>query len=175
MRKYAEEDLPEDWELEAAVPVYTSQGDCTKVYLKGGRCLVLQIQLKRFLIILAKHHCQTLALLRSRAMQQTAMKNAAPLAMDTELVLMPFRCREPRVEGDNTLGCVNVAVVRAEQLEEGRHEGGSVIRLPQGACIEVQWCMRTMQHHWRSARMMEGVLRERSEAALLRRLMEKKK
>ena len=175
MRKYAEEDLPEDWEIEAAVPVYTSQGDCTKVYLKGGRCLVLQIQLKRFLIILAKHHCQTLALLRSRAMQQTAMKNAAPLAMDTELVLMPFRCREPRVEGDNTLGCVNVAVVQVEQLEEGRREGESVIRLPQGECIEVQWCMRTMQHHWRSARMMEGILRERAEAALLRRLLKKKK
>ena len=62
-----------------------------------------------------------------------------------------------------------------KQLEEGRHEGESMIRLPQGERIEVQWCMRTMQHHWRSARMMEGVLRERSEAALLRRLMEKKK
>ena len=126
------------------------------------------------MIILAKQHCQTLALLRSRAARQTEMRNAAPLAMDPELVLLPFRCREPRVEGDNTLGCVNVAVVRAEQLEEGRRTGEALIRLSEDVCIEVQWCVRTMKHHWRAARMMEGVLRERAEAALLRRLLERK-
>ena len=175
MKKYAEEDLPQDWEIEAAVPVYTMQGDCTRIYLRGGRVVTLQIQLKRFLIILAQQHCQTLALLRSRAARQTEMRNAAPLAMDPELVLLPFRCREPRVEGDNTLGCVNVAVVRAEQLEEGRRTGEALIRLSEDVCIEVQWCVRTMKHHWRAARMMEGVLRERAEAALLRRLLEKKK
>lgn len=175
MKKYAEEDLPQDWEIEAAVPVYTMQGDCTRIYLEGGRVVTLQIQLKRFLIILAKQHCQTLALLRSRAVRETEMRNAAPLAMDPELVLLPFRCRKPRVEGDNTLGCVNVAAVRAEQLQEGRRTGETVIRLSDGACIEVQWCVQTMRHHWRAARMMEGMLREKAEAALLRMLRKRKK
>ena len=173
--KYTEEELPKDWEIEAILPVYTSTGDCTKILLSDGKVLVWNIQMKRVLKLLAEDHCKTLALLRGWAAKRTEVKTAAPLAVDTELVLMPFRCRAPRVEGDNTLGCVNVAAHQPAELREAGTAGSTMIELQDGRKITACWNIKTMRHHWRAARGLEEELQGKANAAILRKLLEKKK
>ena len=168
--KYDDENLPKDWEIAAILPVYTATGDCTKIVLCDGRVTILPLRLKAVLQMLARLHCKTLPLLRAWGAKQTGIKNGTPLAIDPELVLLPFRVREPRVAGDNTMGCVNMACIEQVEIHEADADAQTVICLPGGRRIRVCWHQETMRHHWRAAKLVEGVVQGRAKDSVVRRI-----
>ena len=112
-------DLPEDWEIEAALPEYVDgEGDATRLFLADGTDRLVRARLRTVLERLARRHCRSLPLLRAWAKERTALAQTAPLAIASELVLVPFRARRPRIRGDAAMGVVNAMhaqLVRAEE------------------------------------------------------------
>ena len=101
-------DLPEDWEIEAALPEYVDgEGDATRLFLADGTDRLVRARLRTVLERLARRHCRSLPLLRAWAKERTALAQTAPLAIASELVLVPFRARRPRIRGDAAMGVVN--------------------------------------------------------------------
>ncbi len=87
-------DLPEDWEIEAALPEYVDgEGDATRLFLADGTDRLVRARLRTVLERLARRHCRSLPLLRAWAKERTALAQTAPLAIASELVLVPFRAR----------------------------------------------------------------------------------
>ena len=115
-------DLPEDWEIEAALPEYVDgEGDATRLCLADGTDRLVRARLRTVLERLARRHCRSLPLLRAWAKERTALAQTAPLAIASELVLVPFRARRPRIRGDAAMGVVNAMhaqLVRSEEMAE---------------------------------------------------------
>ena len=87
-------ELPEDWEIEAALPEYVDgEGDATRLLLADGTERLVRARLRTVLERLARRHCRALPLLRAWAKERTALSQTAPLAIAAELVLVPFRAR----------------------------------------------------------------------------------
>lgn len=162
--------LPEDWEIEAAVPEYVDgQGDCTRLMLADGTERLLPVRLRTLLERLARRHCQSLPLLRAWAKERTALRQAAPLAMGAELVLVPFQARRPRFRGDGAMGVVNAAHVRLRQ-EKGR----TALELSSGRFLCALWGEATLAAHLRAAHLLRRELEAGIDAAVLRRLFWRK-
>ena len=159
-------DLPEDWEIEAALPEYVDgEGDATRLFLADGTDRLVRARLRTVLERLARRHCRSLPLLRAWAKERTALAQTAPLAIASELVLVPFRARRPRIRGDAAMGVVNAMhaqLVRAEESAE--------IELSCGRRIRALWGAATLAAHLRAAEILRQDLDAKTEAAVLRRL-----
>ena len=177
--------LPKDREIAAIVPVYGERGDCTCLHLRDGRECLLPVQMKTVLRMLARRHGKVVPLMREWAAQRTHGKMFQPLPFGVELVLAPFKAREPRVTGDSTLGGVNMshlagvgemerspssAVFAAALLAGGRHRRPrrfALLRLRSGRHIPALWSQRTLHKHLKEARLVHAILvREMHEAML---------
>lgn len=162
--------LPEDWEIEAAVPEYVDgQGDCTRLLLTDGTERLLPVRLRTLLERLARRHCQSLPLLRAWARERTALCQTAPLAMGAELVLVPFRARRPRFKGDGAMGVVNAAHVRLRQTQDR-----ATLELSSGRSLAALWGTATLAARLRAAQLLRQELEVGAEASVLRRLFWRK-
>ena len=159
-------DLPEDWEIEAALPEYVDgEGDITRLFLADGTNRLVRARLRTVLERLARRHCRSLPLLRAWAKERTAFAQTAPLAIAAELVLVPFRARRPRCKGDAAMGVVNAMHAQAARCEEAAE-----VELSCGRRIRTLWSMATLAAHLRAADILRRDLEGEAEAAVLRRL-----
>ena len=159
-------DLPEDWEIEAALPEYVDgEGDITRLFLTDGTNRLVRARLRTVLERLARRHCRSLPLLRAWAKERTAFAQTAPLAIAAELVLVPFRARWPRCKGDVAMGVVNAMHAQAARCEEAAE-----VELSCGRRIRTLWSMATLAAHLRAADILRRDLEGEAEAAVLRRL-----
>lgn len=129
------------------------------------RIRLVRARLRTVLERLARRHCRSLPLLRAWAKERTALAQTAPLAIASELVLVPFRARRPRIRGDAAMGVVNAMhaqLVRAEESAE--------IELSCGRRIRALWGAATLAAHLRAAEILRQDLDAKTEAAVLRRL-----
>ena len=101
--------LPLDSEIRALVPEYPDCGNAVRLFLTGGREMLIGGTLRAVLRALARRRCKDLGLLRAYAARYTQRRFANPLAVSPDLVLAPLRTREPKIPGDPTQGLVNVA------------------------------------------------------------------
>ena len=146
-------DLPDDWEIEAALPEYVDgEGDAVRLLLADGTEQLVRARLRTVLECLARRHCQALPLLRA-------------LAMAAELVLVPFRVRRPRLKGDAAMGVVNAMHARLTRSEEAAE-----VELSCGRRIRALWGRDTLAAHLRAAEILRQDLEAQAEAAVLRRL-----
>ncbi len=159
-------DLPDDWEIEAALPEYVDgEGDMTQLFLADGTKRLIRVRLAAVLERLAKRHCQALPLLRAWAKERTSLSKTAPLAIATELVLVPFRVRRPLFRGDAAMGVFNTMhanITSGQDLPE--------IVLSCGRRIRSLWCQKTLVAHFLAAQLLRQDLEKKAEAAILRRL-----
>lgn len=159
-------DLPEDWEIEAALPEYVDgEGDAVRLLLADGTERLVRARLRTVLERLARRHCSSLPLLRAWAKERTALAQAAPLAIAAELVLVPFRARRPLFRGDAAMGVVN-----AMHAQLASHEEAAEIELSCGRRIRALWGRATLAAHLRAAEILRCDLEKKTEAAVLRRL-----
>ena len=159
-------ELPEDWEIEAALPEYVDgEGDATRLLLADGTERLVRARLRTVLERLARRHCRALPLLRAWAKERTALSQTAPLAIAAELVLVPFRARRPRLKGDAAMGVVN-----AMHVQIARAEAPTEIVLSCGRRIRALWGVKTLAAHLRAADILRQDLEKQAEAAVLRRL-----
>lgn len=159
-------DLPDDWEIEAALPEYVDgEGDAVRLLLADGTEQLVRARLRTVLECLARRHCQALPLLRAWAKERTAISQTAPLAIAAELVLVPFRVRRPCLKGDAAMGVVNAMHARLTRSEEAAE-----VELSCGRRIRALWGRDTLAAHLRAAEILRQDLEAQAEAAVLRRL-----
>ena len=101
--------LPQNHDIEAVFPAYSSQGDGTYIYLRDGSCRLYPNQIRLVIRKLAKRQCKDIRLLRAQAARDTQHKQGLTLGINADLVLVAFKVRRPRVEGDACFGYVNVS------------------------------------------------------------------
>lgn len=135
-------DLPENHEIDALVPEYTDEGDATHIYLRDGRDFLVPTTLRTTLKNLFSRSCRDLPRLRAWTAQRTHQRQNNPLPLDEDLVLCPFKVREPRVRGDVCMCCINVA--SGVTLAPGT---ASVLVTPGGHEIPTLWSRTTAQRH----------------------------
>lgn len=112
--------LPRNYDIEAVFPAYSSKGDGTYIYLRDGTCRQYARRTKHVIHKLVQRQCMDIRLLRAQAARETPCKQGAPLGISADLVLVAFKMRRPRVNGDACLGYVNVS--RNVQLLEKSQE-----------------------------------------------------
>ena len=104
---------------------------------------------------LAKRRGMAVPLLRRCAAQRLRHPLGVPLAIAPQLVLAPFRSRAPRIQGDETMGCVNV--VHCIGLQEERDAAGLhprlFIELRSGVRILALWSRPTLEGRLKDAQL----------------------
>lgn len=160
------EQLPKDRDIVAILPAYGEMGDHTLLYLRSGTCRVLAVKIKTIIRHLAQRQCKDVSLMRAWASRYTRQKIGVPLPVSWELVLVPFKARQPKVAGDETMGCINFAHLREIKQVKGK----TILRLTNGQEIPVLWNTITMQHHIRDARLIQMMILHRVDEALLHRI-----
>ena len=147
--------LPPDREIAAILPVYKDCGDCTCLYLENGEVQVIPQRMRSVLNNLAKRRGMAVPLLRRCAAQRLRHPLGVPLAIAPQLVLAPFRSRAPRIQGDETMGCVNV--VHCIGLQEERDAAGLhprlFIELRSGVRILALWSRPTLEGRLKDAQL----------------------
>ena len=103
------ENLPENHDIEAVFPAYSSVGDGTYIYLRDGSCRLHPNQLRLVLHKLVMRQCKDIKLIREKAARETLHRQGLPLGISADLVLVAFKVRRPRVNGDASFGYVNVS------------------------------------------------------------------
>ena len=84
-------DLPEDWEIEAALPEYVDgEGDATRLFLADGTDRLVRARLRTVLERLARRHCRSMPLLRAWAKERTALAQTAPWRLHRNSCSCPF-------------------------------------------------------------------------------------
>ena len=104
--------------------------------------------------------------MRAWASRYTQQKIGVPLPVSWELVLLPFKARQPKIAGDETMGCINFVHLREMKQVKGK----TILRLTNGQEIPVLWNPCTMQHHIRDARLIQMMILQRVDEALLHRI-----
>ncbi len=175
--------LPKDSEIAALLPEYTPEGDVTRVLLTDGTELVLRRTMRSTVSALARRRCKDVKLLRLWAGKYTHRRLNNPIAASPDLVLAPVKARRPRVEGDNTMAHINVAVPLSCLPEgktwpgrrNGRRSGEkgqdtAVINLPGGLSLRTLWSKGTTLSHIDDARRIRAELVREQQESVLRRL-----
>lgn len=101
--------LPQNHDIEAVFPAYSSLGDGTYIYLRDGSCRLYPNQIRLVIRKLAKRQCKDIRLIREQAAGDTLRRQGLPLGINADLVLVAFKVRRPRVDGDACFGYVNVS------------------------------------------------------------------
>ena len=171
------EQLPKDRDIVAIVPEYSDQGDSTRLYLRDGTERLLSVTMRTTLRALARRRCKDIGLMRRWAQQYTHHVLNNPLSVGVEMVLAPVKTREPRVEGDEAMGCVNVAAGVAAVRLAGSHplHRMTELHLAGGRRLSVRWSLATTQRHLKDAELVHTRLVAESAAAMLYQLQLKDK
>jgi hypothetical protein len=170
------EQLPKDRDIEAIVPMYGERGDCTCIYLWDGGKIVLEVKQRAVMRALAHRQCKEVSLLRAWSAACTQQKLAVPLPVSSELVLAPYKARRPRIAGDETLGCVNVAkrvAMHVAKDKSPKKDRQVRLQLSSGRQLPVLWSRKTMYRHLQAAHLVQSLLVRELEEALLYHLQDK--
>ena len=180
-KKKMEKVLPKDVEIAALLPAYTQEGDVTRILLTNGTELVYRRTMRSTLAKLARRRCKDVTLLRRWASRYTHRALNNPIAASSDLVLVPFKTRRPRIEGDTTMAHVNVVAISGDTFRQ--HDDAArakaikkkptVISLTGGKALPVLWSEKTTLAHIREARHICAELVREEEEAVLRRLKNK--
>ena len=173
-----EKTLPKDVEIAALLPVYTNEGDVTRILLTNGTELVYRRTIRSTLAKLARRRCKDVTLLRRWASRYTHRTLNNPIAASPDLMLVPVKTRRPRIEGDGTMAHVNVVAISGDTFR--RHDGApcaeavgkksTMISLTSGKELPVLWSEKTTLAHIREARHICAELVREEEEAVLRRI-----
>ena len=168
------EDLPKDRDIAALVPEYNEQGDSTRLYLRDGTERLLPVTLRTTLRALARRRCKDIGLMRRWAEQYTHHTLNNPLPVDVELVLAPVKTREPRIEGDEAMGCVNVAAGVTADEAAVVPPRQSALQLAGGRELPVCWSLSTTRRHLQDAELVHARMVAETASAMLYQLHLKK-
>lgn len=104
--------LPPDREIAALIPIYTGNGDATRLIMMNGEEQLLPYTLRSVMKKIAHRSCKDIVLMREWSAKCTSRSLNNPLPVNALLVLTPFKARLPLVEGDEVMGCVNPLAVK---------------------------------------------------------------
>lgn len=144
--------------ISALLPVYTRGiGDTTQLFNLKGKDRIIHRKLKTVLRALASHYSYDLVALRRKYGKLIMQKHKIPLPLHRDLILVPFKVRNPMVKGDPTYGYINYRCID-KHMQVDKH---SKIILTNGIEINLLQSYDTTQHNILNAILvMEHFLKE---------------
>lgn len=138
--------------IQALIPSYTEQGDCTIIIRDDGSTTTWNVRLRAALARLARSQATDLAALKQNCCQTTNRSILQPLPLAPGLVLFPVKVRTPRIKGDNTTGYINLpAVAKVTAGSNQPHQ--AVVCLTCGQQVPIIWTTATVHKQMRLARL----------------------
>ena len=94
--------------VSALLPIYEEgAGDSTLFVNRDGHKRIIHKKLKTVIKRLVSHYSYDLASLHQKYGELISQKYKIPLPLHPNLILVPFKIREPRIKGDFTYGYIN--------------------------------------------------------------------
>ncbi len=137
--------------IEALVPVYTEQGDCTHVFMADGRQRTFPMTVDAVLARLAKKHHRQLAAMRLAARGMLGYRDSPPLHFHSGLLLVALKMRKPRVKGDASRGYLNLAVYKTAVPDGGQ----TLVTMCSGRKFASLWSAKTTLAHLHDAHQLK--------------------
>lgn len=103
--------------VSALLPVYANGvGDSTLLITLKGERKMIHKKLKTVLKALSSSFSYDLVDLRKNYGNIIGQKHKIPIPLHPDLILIPFKIRQPMIKGDNTYGYINYrCIIRAEK------------------------------------------------------------
>lgn len=138
--------------IQALLPSYTEQGDCTIIIRADGTRTTWNVRLRAALSRLARSQATDLTALKHNCSQTTNRSILQPLPLAPGLVLFPVKVRIPRIKGDITTGYINLpAVAKVTAGSNQPHQ--ALICLSCGQQVPIIWKTSTVHKQIQLARL----------------------
>ncbi|MDD3840934.1 MAG: hypothetical protein PHP06_10315 [Clostridia bacterium] len=99
--------------IDALLPIYAKdKGDYTCIILKNGDTKYIDIKTRSALISLSNILCIDLISIRKKYSSIVGQKNRIPIPLSLELILVPFKTRQPVIKNDSCLGYINLINIK---------------------------------------------------------------
>ncbi|MDD3840862.1 MAG: hypothetical protein PHP06_09895 [Clostridia bacterium] len=121
--------------IDALLPTYIKdKGDYTRIILKNGDTAYIDIKTRSALTSLSNILCVDLTRIRKKYSDLIGQKNRVPIPLSFDLILVPFKTRQPVIKNDSCLGYINFRSIEcATKINSTTTE----LNLKSGITIEV--------------------------------------
>lgn len=159
-------DIAQDRSIMALLPQYSDLGDGTVVVDSMNKDVFYSMGQRAMLHNLCSRCCKDIHLLRTWASQLTGQKIWMPLGISYELVLVPLKIREAKINGDATVGYFNFNYIK--DIRENKDE--TILIMNNGREYIILWQIRTVRKHLRDAMIIHSLLMKKLDEMLWSRL-----
>jgi hypothetical protein len=146
-----------DERIAAIRPTYTEAGSMNLILNTNGTQNQSPLQIHTLLRRLANNHAADLKAIKKRISALTQCLLLPPLPITAGMFLVPLKLRIPRVEGDSTIGYVNLYAVR-NVTKCCQPPFQSELQLEGGWKLPVVWGDATVRKHLCQANLLSAAI-----------------
>lgn len=111
--------------IEILIPKYVENlGNCTEIITKSKEMIVNK-SIKSCIKNLAEYYCINLSSIRKQYGKELGIKNKVPIIVNSNLIYVPFKAREPLCKNDYASGYINIMSI--SQIAEENKRGVFII------------------------------------------------
>lgn len=155
-----------DRDIAAILPRYTCYGDRTVIIDAEGHESAYSLKPATLLAKIGSRNCKDLRLLRIWARKYTYQRLWIPLGFSWELVLIPMRVRDSKINGDTTIGYFNFVYINRLEQEDSQ----VCIIMENGLKFPILWGLATVRKHLKDAMLLHSMLTHNLDDMLWSRL-----
>ncbi len=159
-------DIAQDRDIMALLPKYSDFGDGTVVVNSTDKDVFYSIGQRAMLNHLCSRSCKDIHLLRTWAGRLTGQSIWMPLGISYELVLVPMKIRQAKINGDVTVGYFNFNYIK--DIRENKDK--TILLMKDDTEYTVLWQIRTVKKHLRDAMIIHSLLMKNLDDMLWSRL-----
>lgn len=155
------EDILKDG-LVAFLPKYIDlKGNCTIIYGRDARKLVVEKSIKTVIRLIAKYYMLDLNEAKKRYKPLISSSNLIPIALSKSDVFVPIKTRKPMYKNDGAFGYVNIKYIKeVKDKKDSTH-----IYLTNGITIKALCSLPTVEKHLRNGHIVSRCYEDRYMAA----------
>lgn len=151
------EDILKDG-LVAFLPKYIDlKGNCTIIYGRDARKLVVEKSIKTVIRLIAKYYMLDLNEAKKRYKPLISSSNLIPIALSKSDVFVPIKTRKPMYKNDGAFGYINIKYIK----EVKDKEDSTYIYLTNGLTIKTLCKLSTVEKHIRDGHIVSKCFEER--------------
>lgn len=145
--------------LVAFVPKYIDlKGNCTIIYGRDARKLVVEKSIKTVIRLIAKYYLLDLNEAKKRYKPLVASSNLIPIPLSKSDVFIPIKTRKPMYKNDGAFGYINIKYI--EEVKD--RKDSTYIYLTNGLTIKALSSLSTVEKHLRNGHIISRCYEERT-------------